>query len=391
MNTLDKVLFAALQQQQQQQLWREPLMRDGPQGVYQIIEGKKYLCFMSNDYLGLAHHPLLINALQKAATQYGVGSGASHVVNGHTVLHHELEQALAKLTHRPAALLFSTGFMANLAVISALCQRRDVVIHDRLNHASLLDGTKLSGAKLVRYRHLDIQDCEYKLQACSAARRKLIVTDGVFSMDGDIAPLPELSRLASAHDAWLMVDDAHGFGVLGAQGGGTLEHYDVSIEQVPVVVGTLSKAFACFGAFVAGSETLIETCRQFARPYIYTTAMPPALAGAALQAIAISQRPEEAWRRAHLQDLIGQFRAGAEKRGLTVLPSNTPIQPICLGSNATTLAMGEKLKAQGILVSTIRPPTVPYGQARLRISLSALHQKEHITQLLEALGAGFGK
>jgi len=387
MNTLDNVLLPQLQQRQQQNLWRHHQLREGSQGIFQKIDGKNYLCFISNDYLGLAHHPDVINALQQAATHYGVGSGASHIVNGHTLAHHELELALAKLAHRPAALLFSTGFMANLAVISTLCQRHDVVIHDRLNHASLLDGTQLSGAKLLRYRHVDINHCQQILLECEDNKRKLLVTDGVFSMDGDIAPLKELSELASKNNAWLMVDDAHGFGVLGENGGGIIEQDNLSTEQVPVVMGTLSKAFGCFGAFVAGSEILIETLRQFARPYIYTTAMPPALATAALKAITISQ--QENWRRVHLQQLIKQFRQGATELGLKLLPSTTPIQPVIIGSNEDTLALGEKLKSQGILVGIIRPPTVPAGEARLRISLSADHKSEHITHLLATLSNGF--
>ena len=384
MITLDNILLPTLQERKSNHLWRHTLLREGPQTITQQINGKPYLCFLSNDYLGLANHPQLIQSLQQAASYYGVGSGASHAINGHTTAHHQLETAIAKLTHRKAALLFSTGFMANLAVITALSNRQDLLLHDRLNHASLLDGTLLSGATLARYRHNDIAHCEQLLIKHQNARRKFIITDGVFSMDGDIAPLPELAAIAATHNAWLIIDDAHGFGVLG-EGGGVIEHFGLSDDQAPVVIGTLSKAFGCFGAFVAGSEALIETCQQLARSYIYTTALPPAFAAAALTALEISQ--QEAWRRQHLQNLIHYFQAGIKKLGLNVLPSPTPIQPIIVGDNQTAIIWGEALKARGILVGVIRSPTVPTGQARLRISLSAAHNEQHVDQLIEVIAA----
>ncbi len=345
------------------------------------IDGRTLLGFCSNDYLGLAAHPEVVAALQRGADQYGVGSGAAHLVTGHSAAHHALEEELADFTGRPRALLFSTGYMANIGVISALLGRGDTVFEDRLNHASLVDGGLLSRARLRRYPHADTARLATQLTA--ARGEKLIVTDGVFSMDGDIAPLTELADIARAEAAWLMVDDAHGLGVLGAEGGGSLAHLGLGQEEVPILVGTLGKAFGTFGAFVAGSEALIETLIQQARSYIYTTALPPAVAEATRASLRLVRT--EGWRRERLQQLIQRFRSGAQQLGLPLMASTTPIQPLLAGSAAQALAWSQQLEQRGILVSAIRPPTVPEGSARLRITLSAAHRDEHIDRLLEAL------
>ncbi|MGE5154291.1 MAG: aminotransferase class I/II-fold pyridoxal phosphate-dependent enzyme, partial [Bdellovibrio bacteriovorus] len=306
--------------------------------------------------------------------------GAAHLVNGHGAAHEALEEELADFTGRPRALLFSTGYMANLGVISALAGRGDRVCEDRLNHASLLDGALLSGARLHRFPHGD---------SGALARRaaeqppRLIATDGVFSMDGDLAPLPALAQVARATGAWLLVDDAHGLGVLGREGRGTLDHLDLDTDQVPILMGTLGKAFGTFGAFVAGSEALIETLIQRARSYIYTTATPPALAEATRASLAIARR--EDWRRERLQSLIARLRGGAAQLGLPLADSQTPIQPLMAGSTGRALAWGQALESAGILVTPIRPPTVPEGTARLRITLSAAHQEADVDRLLDAL------
>lgn len=363
------------------QLYRRRRCADSPQGAHMRIEGAERLTFCSNDYLGLAAHPQVIQALQRAAGDSGVGSGAAHLINGHNRWHQQLEEALAEFTQRPRALLFSTGYMANLAVISTLAERHAQVVCDRLNHASLLDGARLSGARLCRYRHRDAVDLARQLSAHQSTA--LIASDGVFSMDGDVAPVAELAALAQTAGAWLLIDDAHGLGVIGPEGRGTLAESALDHTQAPILVGTLGKAFGTFGAFVAGSEVLIETLIQRARPYIYTTALPPALAAATLTALELAQR--EPWRRARLQELIERWRQGAEQLGLERPASRTPIQPLLAGSAARALAWSRQLETQGLLVPAIRPPTVPQGQARLRISLSANHQNEDIDRLLEAL------
>jgi 8-amino-7-oxononanoate synthase len=353
-----------------------------PQGASIRVDGRELLGFCSNDYLGLANHPKVIEAFQSAARQYGVGSGASHLVCGHSSEHHQLEEELAEFTGRARALLFSTGYMANLGVLTALLGRKDAVFEDRLNHASLLDAGLLSGARFQRFHHNDSTHLRDQLTA-SEAPHKLIVVDGVFSMDGDLAPLPELAALAIQFSAWLMVDDAHGFGVLGGQGGGCAEHFQLSEQQLPVLMGTLGKAFGTFGAFVAGSETLIESLIQFARPYIYTTALPPAVAAATRTALRVLR--DEGERRLHLHDLIRQFRAGAEALGLPLMNSPSAIQPLLVGDDASALQLADLLKQRGFWVSAIRPPTVPEGTARLRITFTAAHTGEQVEGLLEAL------
>jgi len=377
-----KSLATRLAERRSQSLYRVRRLVQSAQGPDMVVDGCSVLAFCSNDYLGLANHPVIVSAFQQGAAQYGVGSGAAHLVSGHMTPHQRLEEELAAFTGRDRALLFSTGYMANLGAISALLDRHDHALHDRLNHASLLDASRFSGAKFSRYRHADTQSLS-KLLDDAELGDKLIVTDGVFSMDGDIAPLPELALLAQRHNAWLMVDDAHGLGVLGATGGGTLEHFGLNQTQVPILMGTLGKAFGTFGAFVAGSADLIEYLIQEARTFVYTTALPPAVAEATRASLAVLR--DEPWRRAHLQELIAQFRAGASQLGLQLMPSQTPIQPLVFGAADATVAAAQCLLEQGILVPAIRPPTVARGAARLRITFSAAHTKDHVTRLLGAL------
>ncbi|MFW1677497.1 8-amino-7-oxononanoate synthase [Pontibacter sp. JAM-7] len=375
-------LGSELLARKQQSLYRQRRTLQSPQGPEVTVDGRTCLAFCSNDYLGLANHPDVIRALQDAADIYGVGGGASHLVNGHSQAHHALEEALAEFTGRPRALLFSTGYMANLGAVNALLDKRDAVFEDRLNHASLLDAGLLSGARFQRYLHNDPASLQQKLTR-SEARRKLVVTDGVFSMDGNLANLPELAAVTRQQGGWLMVDDAHGFGCLGESGGGCAEYFNLGMEEVPVLVGTLGKAFGASGAFVAGSEDLIETLIQFARTYIYTTSMPPAVAAASLASLSLLR--QENWRREKLNSLIKQFRQGCQQLGLTLLESFTPIQPILIGDAAAAMKISEALEAQGIFVGAIRPPTVPQGTARLRVTLSATHTEAQVDRLLLAL------
>jgi len=359
---------------------RRPLLQS-PQGPEVTVDGERLLAFSSNDYLGLANHPEVIAALQQGAATWGVGGGASHLVIGHSTPHHQLEEALAEFTGRPRALLFSTGYMANLAAVTALVGQGDTVLEDRLNHASLLDAGLLSGARFSRYLHNDASSLAKRLEKASG--NTLVVTDGVFSMDGDLADLPALANVARARGAWLMVDDAHGLGTLGAQGGGIVEHFGLGVDDVPVLIGTLGKACGTAGAFVAGSEALIEALVQFARPYIYTTSQPPALACATLKSLELLRR--ETWRREHLAALIRQFREGAQQLGLQLMDSPTPIQPIVIGDSAQALRLSRLLRERGLLVTAIRPPTVPAGSARLRVTLSAAHSEAQVQLLLNAL------
>lgn len=382
MSTNLEKLQSDLEQRRTESLYRTRLVVDSPQGPEIRIEGKNYLSFCSNDYLGLANHPKVIEGLANGARRYGVGSGAAHLVTGHSTPHHALEEALAEFTGYPRALLFSTGYMANLGVISSLVDRGDSVFEDRLNHASLLDGALLSGARLKRYPHVDMQFLDRRLGESKSAG-KLIVTDGVFSMDGDIAPLESLTEIAKRHQAGLMIDDAHGFGVLGEQGRGTLEHFNNQIEEAPILMCTLGKALGTFGAFVAADEIIIETLIQKARSYIYTTALPPAIAQATLMSLKLIK--EEGWRRQHLAELITYFHTSAEQLNLPLLPSHTPIQPVIIGESNRAISIAMALRDKGIVISAIRPPTVPLGSARLRITLSASHTKEHIDRLLQAL------
>ncbi len=390
---LDDELQAALAQRRQENRYRDRMVLSSNVRISQtvsesvdnsthiIVDGQSFLAFCSNDYLGLAKHPAVIESLQMTAANIGVGSGASHLVCGHSEHHHRLEDALAAFTGRQRAVLFSTGYMANLGVVSALTGRGDTVFEDRLNHASLIDAGLLSRAKFKRFHHNNCEQLAGQLEKSSG--RRLVVVDGVFSMDGDLAPLPEIAELCREHEAHLMIDDAHGFGVLGEQGGGCAEHFQLSQAQLPIVVGTLGKAFGTFGAFVAGSEALIETLIQFARPYIYTTALPPAVAAATLTSLNILQ--EEKWRRENLQQRIQQFRQGAQEMGLPLMESITPIQPIILGDDALIVDVAEKMKAENILVGAIRPPTVPEGTSRLRVTFSAEHTEDNVARLLSTL------
>lgn len=377
-NDLQKVL----DERKTQSLYRRRQLLQSPQGAVIRVDGKTLLNFSANDYLGLANHPDIVASFKRAADEFGVGGGASHLVNGHSHHHHQLELELAAHCGRSRALLFCSGYMANVGVINALIGKGDGVFQDKLNHASLLDGGLLSGAAFQRYLHNDVNSLAIKL-ARSSASRKLVVSDAVFSMDGNIADLPALVKTAKAHDAWLMIDDAHGIGVLGKTGAGCSEMYGLSEEDVPVLMGTLGKAFGTSGAFVAGSEALIETLIQFARTYIYTTSMPPAIAAATRTSLAIVQK--EHWRREHLSLLIEQFKGGCEQLGLHLLPSSTAIQPIMIGAAQTAMAVSDKLLALGMQVKAIRAPTVPVGQARLRVTLSAAHSENDIKQLLGAL------
>jgi 8-amino-7-oxononanoate synthase len=379
---LEQVLQQRLNERQRQSLYRVRKTIASAQGASVVVDGKQLLGFCSNDYLGLANHPEINQAAKQAIDKYGIGSGASHLVCGHSSEHHALEQELAEFTGRDRALLFSTGYMANLGVITALLNKSDYLFEDKLNHASLLDGGLLSGARMQRYLHNDITSLELKL-AKTKSGNKLIAVDGVFSMDGDIAPLPELVASARRNEAWLMVDDAHGFGVLGKNGGGCSEHFGLDQQQLPILMATLGKGLGTFGAFVAGSNALIETLIQFSRSYIYTTAMPPSIAASTRVGLRLLQT--ESWRREHLVELINYFKHGAALLELPLMESNTAIQPLLIGDANAALALSAGLEAKGIWVSAIRPPTVPAGSARLRITLSAVHSKQQVEQLLQAL------
>lgn len=347
-----------------------------------IVEGKAMLAFASNDYLGLAADPAITEALIAGARQWGAGSGASHLVSGHLAPHDMLEDALAALLGFPRALTFSSGYLANLAVVPTLTGRGDAVFADKLNHASLIDAVQLSRADSHRYPHGDLVTLEKQL-AASNAKRKLIATDAVFSMDGDLASLPELLALAERYDAWLLIDDAHGFGVLGERGAGSLSHFKIPYSPRLIVMGTLGKAAGAGGAFVAGSETLIELLINKARSYIFTTAAPPAIACALLKSLEIIAAGGD--RRATLQAHIAHLRAGLAGLPWQLLDSPTAIQPLIIGENDAALALSAALAERGIWVPAIRPPTVPKGTARLRISLSAAHTAADIDQLIAAL------
>lgn len=364
-----------------QGLYRQRLCLESAQGPLITVQGERLLAFCSNDYLGLASDPRLAESASQAMHEAGFGAGASHLVTGHHRFHHQLEEALAEFTGREAALLFSTGYSANLGVLSALCDRGDTLVEDKLNHASLLDGARLSGARLLRFHHNDTESLNTRLD--QAEGLKLVAVDGVFSMDGDLAPLPEQVDACTAGQALLMVDDAHGFGVLGNTGRGTLEHYGLSAHQVPILMGTLGKALGTSGAFIAGSRDLIDMLIQFARPYIYTTAMPPLIAAATLKSLDILT--QESWRREHLRNLIHSFRQGALAQGWDLMPSPSPIQPIRVGSAEAALRLSAQLRTRGILVTAIRPPTVPAGASRLRITLTAAHTDAQVDTLLSVL------
>ena len=364
-----------------QGLLRQRRTLQGPQSPHIVVDGKPYLSFCSNDYLGLANHPRLVVAMQQGAAQYGVGAGAAHLVSGHTQAHHDLEIALAAFVKKPAALLFSTGYMANLGAVQALVGKGDTVFADKLNHASLNDAMQLSRADMQRYRHNDIAQLAQLLEKTRAGR-KLVITDAVFSMDGDLAPLPELLALCEQHDALLLADDAHGFGVLGEEGRGSLAHFGIVSPRI-IYMATLGKAAGVSGAFVAAEQVVIDTLINHARSYVYTTATPPALASALLESLQLMEQGDEL--RAHLQELIAQLRGGLEGLPWKLMPSETAIQPLLIGDNQAALELSAALRERGIWVAAIRPPTVPQGTARLRITLSAAHSAADVTRLSEAL------
>ncbi len=385
-------LARALRERETNGLLRRRHTLESAQGPVIRLDGREYLNFCSNDYLGLAAHPRVVARFRQAAQEFGVGSGASHLVCGHSAPHHALEEALAAFTGRERALLYSSGYMANTGVLTALLRRGDRVFEDRLNHASLLDGGLYSGARFARFAHNDPRALARKLEAPGRAvtadgaatdSATLVVVDGVFSMDGDSAPLGELAQLCSAHAAWLMVDDAHGFGVLGERGAGSTEEAGLDGREVPILMATLGKALGTAGAFVAGSELLIEGLLQYSRNYIYTTALPPAVAAASLEALTLLQT--EPWRRQRLAELVARFRAGAAQLDLPLLPSHSAIQPLLVGEAKRALALSECLAQAGCLISAIRPPTVPEGTSRLRITLSAAHTEAQVDQLLASL------
>lgn len=370
-----------LEQRKQAGLYRTRRQVSSPQQPILTADGKPLLSFCSNDYLGLASHPAIMETLQHALPETGLGGASSHLICGHHQAHHRLEERLAAFTERSSALFFSTGYMANIGVISALAGRGDTIFSDQLNHASIIDGCILSRANVRRYAHGDVTSLAVMLSETSG--HKLVVTDGVFSMDGDVAPLRELAQVCRDHGALLVVDDAHGFGVVGPQGRGSVAELGLSEEDVPILVGTLGKAAGTSGAFVAGSAVLMDYLVQKARTYIYTTAMPPALALATCASLDLIEHGDE--RRVHLQGLVEQFRRGATALGYNLMPSRTPVQPIIIGPNRQALELSQALEECGVLVTAIRPPTVPEGEARLRVTLSAAHSTDDLKSLLQAL------
>ena len=374
-------LAARLHELEARGLMRERRVVQGPQGPHLEVDGRRFLSFCSNDYLGLANHAALIDAARRSAAEYGVGTSASALVCGHMQAHEALEARLAGFVRLARALHFSTGYLANLGAVPALVGRGDAVFCDELNHASLIDAARLSRAEIRVYPHCDVDALERLLAGCQSPA-KLVVSDAVFSMDGDLAPVAELAGLCDRYDAWLLLDDAHGFGVLGEGGRGTLAHFGVASPRV-VYVGTLGKAAGVFGAFVAGTREVVEWLLQRARTYIFTTGSPPMLASALLASLDLIEREE--WRREHLRALIARFRA--EVRGLPwhLLPSQTAIQPLIVGENRATVALMERLRERDLWVPAIRPPTVPAGTARLRVSLSAAHTLADVDRLVEAL------
>lgn len=378
-------MLAALQkelaQRQENGLLRQRRLLDSPQAEHIVANNKPFLSFCSNDYLGLANHPALVKAMQKAAGDSGVGSGASNLITGHHRYHDELEKQLAKFVGLPAALLFSTGYMANIGVLGALVGRGDAIFADKLNHACLNDGGYYSLAEFHRFAHNDFASLE-KLLKESKARHKLIAADAVFSMDGDIAPIPEYLALCEKYDAYLYIDDAHGFGVLGPHGEGTLAHFKIKSPRV-IMMATLGKAAGVAGAFVAGEGVVIDYLIQTAKSYVYSTPAPPALSATLQASVKLIEAGDHL--RTHLFDLIDHFKKHLTLKKWHLLPSETSIQPLIVGGNLEALALSEYLQTQGILVPAIRPPTVPQNTARLRISLSAAHSMQDIDRLVAAI------
>lgn len=352
-------------------------------GVRLEIDGRWLTGFCSNDYLGLSQHIEVVAALQDAAARDGAGATASHLICGHYTAHETLEREIAHWLEYPSALLFGSGFMANLAVQqSLLSEQNDVCVQDRLNHASLLDATRMAGCRLRRYPHLDVEGAMRQLKG-SQEGAAMLASDGVFSMDGDVAPLRALSLVARLQQALFYVDDAHGVGVLGPQGRGCVADAGLSVAEVPLQLVTLGKALGGYGAVVVGEQALVRHLAETARPYIYTTALPPAQVAATLAAVRLARRDD--WRRKHLVELIGAFREGARQHGVELMASDTPIQPLLCGDEATVMAMSVALEQAGFMVSAIRPPSVPEGKARLRVTLSALHTPQQVQALIGAI------
>ena len=374
-------LQLALDKRKAEGLLRQRRLLDSPQAEHIVANNKPYLSFCSNDYLGLANRPELITAMQKAAGDSGVGSGASGLVTGHHRYHDDLEKQLAKFVNMPAALLFSAGYMANIGALGALVGRGDAIFADKLNHACLNDGGYYSLAEFNRFPHNDVAALE-KLLAASTARHKLIAVDAVFSMDGDLAPLAEYLALCEKYDAYLYIDDAHGFGVLGEHGQGSLNHLKLKSPRI-IMMATLGKAAGVAGSFVAGEAVVIDYLIQTAKSYVYSTPAPPALSATLCASVSLIEQGDDL--RAHLHRLIAYFKANLNCEKWQLMPSETSIQPLVVGGNLEALALSEYLQAQGILVPAIRPPTVPVGTARLRISLSAAHSLDDIKQLISAI------
>ncbi len=370
-----------LEQRKTDGLMRQRRLLDSPQAEHIVANGKPYLSFCSNDYLGLANHPALIAAMQAAAGDSGVGSGASNLITGHHRYHDELEKKLAKFMDMPAALLFSTGYMANIGVLGALVGRGDAIFADKLNHACLNDGGYYSLADFKRFAHNDVAALE-KLLKSSTAKQKLIAVDAVFSMDGDIAPIPDYLRLCEQYDAYLYIDDAHGFGVLGEHGQGCLSHFNIKSPRI-IMMATLGKAAGVAGAFVAAQQVVIDYLIQNARSYVYSTPAPPALSATLIQSVTLIEQGDDL--RAHLQHLIATLKAHLQLKNWVLMPSDTAVQPLVIGSNHAAVGLSEHLQKQGILVPAIRPPTVPINTARLRISLSAAHSESDVIQLAKAI------
>lgn len=374
-------LKTRLAKRQTDGLLRQRRLLDSPQAEQIVANDQSYLSFCSNDYLGLANHPALISAMQAAAGESGVGSGASNLITGHHRYHDELEHQLAEFVRLPAAMLFSTGYMANIGVLGALTGRHDEIFADKLNHACLNDGGYYSQAAFQRFAHNDVDALEQLLKK-SQARHKLVAVDAVFSMDGDIAPIPDYLALCERYDAYLYIDDAHGFGVLGEHGSGSLSHFNIRSPRI-IMMATLGKAAGVAGAFVAGEQVVIDYLIQTAKSYVYSTPAPPALSATLLASL--KEIIEGDVRREHLFSLIGRFKQQLTLKQWQLMPSDTTIQPLVVGDNFIALQLSERLQAQGILVPAIRPPTVPVNSARLRISLSAAHQLADIDRLAQAI------
>ena len=370
-----------LEQLKRSQLIRERLVIDSPQASELIVDGEQFINFASNDYLGLAANHAAADALNEATQRYGFGSGASHLIVGHQLPHEALEQSFANFVERDAALSFSSGYMANIGILQSLAQKGDMILADKLNHASLIDGVRLSSANSLRYLHCDIEALEKRLSRSS--QNTFVVTDSVFSMDGDIAPLDKIAALCEKYNAVLIVDDAHGFGVLGEKGRGAAEYFSLNQKQLPVLMSTLGKALGGYGAMVSGEKNIISYLTQTARSYIYTTAMPAPIAAANLQNLQKLQSDDSLLKNLHKN--IENFKNQCKQNEISSSASETPIQPLIIGDNEKLLAIKTALQLRGILVGAIRPPTVPKNSARLRITITAAHSNEQIERLVSGL------